>query len=81
MFWLSCASKAVRAIAREHGFTAASLWEPVNAGRGFWDMPADMVCVRVRDAKGRTLDITAGELRRVGELVELARRREEGQDD
>ena len=63
MFRLACASKAVRAIASEHGFTAVSLWEPVNAGTRFEDLRPDEVAVRVRDSKGRTLGITAGELR------------------
>ena len=63
MFRLACASKAVRAIAGEHGFTAVSLWEPVNAGRPFEDLGSTEVAVRVQDAKGQTLEITAGELR------------------
>jgi len=63
MFRLACASKAVRAIAGQHGFTAVSLWEPVNAGLCLADMRPDQVAVRVQDAKGRTLEITAGELR------------------
>jgi len=50
-------------IAGQHGFTAVSLWEPVNAGRPFEDLRPDEVAVRVQDAKGRTLEITAGELR------------------
>ena len=75
MFRLSCASKAVRAIAREHGFTAASLWEPVNVGRSFWAMGPDEVCVRVWDSKGRELLITVRELHNAAELIELAERR------
>ena len=63
MFRLSCASRAVRAIASEHGFTAVSLWEPMNAGRPFEDLRDDETAVRVQDAKGRELCITAGELR------------------
>jgi len=63
MFRLACASRVVRAIAGEHGFTAVSLWEPVNAGRPFEDLGPTEVAVRVQDSKGRELHITAGELR------------------
>jgi len=50
-------------IAGQHGFTAVSRWEPVNAGLCLEDMRPDQVAVRVQNSKGQTLEITAGELR------------------
>ncbi len=79
MFRLSCASKAVRQIAAEHGFSAVSQWEAMNAGRSFWDMHPEMVAVRVKDSSGRVLEITAGELIRVsGEIAAKAKPAEPG---